>query len=306
MTNAIAGNVWALPLETDIIIWLQSLGGKGSFLYYLMNFFSMFGKEIVVFFVVLALFGPDKQGGRRIALTMFLAFIGNCLIKNIFCRERPFNSDRRIQNLRDESGYSFPSGHSMLAASVYPQAALQLKNKRAKTVWTSVAAAVALLVALSRMYVGAHYLTDVVCGLALGFAAMLTAELLCRLKRNYLVWAGLLVVGLAGFFYCDSSDFFTGYGALLGFVAGMIFDDKVVRFAPTKVWWRILLRTLGGLGIFLGLNTLLKLPFSSLIETNAVFERYFRVARYAVCVFLVVGVYPMCFALLQKRPSVDE
>lgn len=65
-----------------------------------------------------------------------------------------------------------------------------------------------LLVALSRNYLGAHYLTDVVAGLALGVAVVFLVDWLTRVVKNkYFIYGGILIVGLAGFFYCTTSDF---------------------------------------------------------------------------------------------------
>ena len=38
-------NVWFWEFEKQFILWLQSLGGEGSIIYYLMNFFTLFGEE---------------------------------------------------------------------------------------------------------------------------------------------------------------------------------------------------------------------------------------------------------------------
>ena len=72
------------------------------------------------------------------------------------------------------SGYAFPSGHATDAAAVYGMlaallAATTLRWSRKVTVW-AVAAGLVLLVGLSRIYLGGHWLTDVLGGFTLGAA----------------------------------------------------------------------------------------------------------------------------------------
>lgn len=67
---------------------------------------------------------------------------------------------------------SFPSGHAA-AATVFA-----LVARRSSVLPVGVVAPLALLVAVSRVYLGTHYLTDTVAGVALGAAAFLLARIL--------------------------------------------------------------------------------------------------------------------------------
>ncbi len=302
--SASIGHTWALPFENQFILWFQSIAGKGSFLYYIMNFISMLGEEMILVATVgLVYWGFDKIRGERIGFTMISATLFNPLIKNIVCRTRPFDSDVGIQNFRDVSGYSFPSGHSSGSASTYVGTAVAYKDKKYK--WLiAIAVVVPFLVALSRTYLGAHYPSDVVCGLALGVGLVFLIDLLYKVIPNkYWMYICLLGIGIAGFFYCTTSDFFTAYGLLAGFVCGILFEEKVTKFENTKVWWRIILRVAVGGGLFLGLNEGIKLIVGAIYPSygdNVWFERFFRVLRYAVVTFTVIGVYPLLFAQTEK------
>ena len=301
---AAIGNTWYLPFENDFILWFQSLAGKGSFLYYLMNIISMFGEELILVGIVgLIYWGFDKRRGERIGFMMIGAVVFNPLIKGIVRRTRPFDSGVGIQNFRDVDGYSFPSGHSSGSASTLVGTAVTYKDKKYK--WLiACAVVIPVLVALSRTYLGAHYPTDVLCGLALGVAIVFLVDLLYRVVPNkYWLYGGLLLIGFAGFFYCTESDFFTGYGILLGFVCGILFEEKVTKFSNTNVWWRIILRVVIGGGLFYGLNTVIKLIVGAIYpsyEETVWFEHIFRTVRYAAVVFAVIGVYPLLFAQTEK------
>ena len=304
LLSAAIGNTWALPFETDFILWFQSLAGEKSFLYYLMNFISMFGEEMILVGIVgLVYWGFDKRRGEKIGFMMIGATLFNPMIKNIVCRTRPFDSDAGIQNLRDVDGYSFPSGHSSGSASTFVGATVTYKDKKFK--WLiALSVVIPVLVALSRTYLGAHYPTDVVAGLALGVGIVFLVDFLYKIVPNkYFMYGGLGVIGLAGFFYCTTSDFYTGYGILVGFVCGLLFEEKVTKFENTKVWWRIILRVIGGGALFLGLNELLKIIVGAIYPAygdNMWFERIFRTLRYSVVVFIAIGVYPLLFAQTEK------
>ena len=304
LLSAAIGNTWALPFETNFILWFQSLGGEKSFLYYVMNFISMFGEEMILVGIVgLIYWGFDKHRGEKIGFAMITATLLNPLIKNIVCRTRPFDSDTGIQNLRDVDGYSFPSGHSSGAASTLVGTAVNYKDKKFK--WLiALSVLIPLLVALSRTYLGAHYPTDVVAGLILGVAVVFLVDLLYKIVPNkYILYGGLLLLGISGFFYCTTSDFYTGYGILIGFVCGLLFEERVTKFENTTVWWRIILRVIGGGALFLGLNEGLKLVVGAIYPAygdNVWFERIFRTLRYSLVVFVAIGVYPLLFAQTEK------
>ncbi|MCM1042937.1 MAG: phosphatase PAP2 family protein [Corallococcus sp.] len=309
LLGADIGATWYLEFEANFIIWLQNLGGKGSFLYYLMNFITMFGEEIILVGVMGTLYwGIDKRGGERVGAIMLSATVANPLIKNIVCRTRPFDAlPDEIQNLRDVDGYSFPSGHSSGSSSLFVGAATVYRKKKFKWL-TAIAIVIPLLVALSRNYLGAHWLTDVIAGLVLGVGIAFGVNALFEIFNKYIVYAVLLVVGACGMFYCHTSDYFTGYGLMLGFAPAILFEERIVKFENTRSWWRIVLRVAFGGVLYLGLNTLIKLPFNNMIfdvngnikDDMVVFERIFRTIRYAIVSFAAIGVYPLLFKPMEK------
>lgn len=302
--SAAIGTTWELPFEIPYIQWLQSLGGKGSFLYYLMNFISMFGEEMILVGVMgLIYWGIDKSKGEKIGFMMISASLLTPMVKNVVCRTRPFDSHpNTVANLRDVDGYSFPSGHSSGSASLFLGTAVVYRKQHKWLLATGIA--IPLLVALSRNYLGAHYPTDVVAGLALGVGVVFLANWLYKVLPNkYVLYGAFLAIGFAGFFYCTTTDFFTSYGLSVGFVLGLLFEEKVVNFQNTKTWWRIVLRVAVGGGLYLGMNVAIKAVVKAIYPSYAEdfwFESIFRTVRYAVLSFALIGVYPMLFAPAEK------
>ncbi len=298
------GNIWFLPFEVDFIVWLQSIG-KGTFLQtallYLNNFLSILGEEtLLVLIMGLIYWGLDKKKGERIAVSLLAASVVNPLIKNVVKRLRPYQSTDKIELLRDVGGYSFPSGHSSSSAVFYPSIAYNYREKNWKWL-TALSVVIPCLVALSRNYLGAHFLTDVLCGLALGVLVLFAVEfILDRVSNKYYFYIGMIVFFAIGLFYCKTHDYFTSFGMVIGFVAGIAFEERYVKFANTKLWWRAAIRTLVGGGLYLALNALIKLIFGGLFTEDSVGDLAFRVIRYAAITFVLIGVYPLLFGIFDK------
>lgn len=108
-----------------------------------------------------------RQSERTTALLIVVSFFGaallNSVLKMIFARARP----NVFPPLVVEHSYSFPSGHTMSAIAYYGLLAL-LFWRRERWGWAILAALWVPLVALSRVYLGAHYPSDVLASLALG------------------------------------------------------------------------------------------------------------------------------------------
>ncbi len=93
----------------------------------------------------------------------------NQLLKHIIRRPRP-----NILRLVEESGYSFPSGHSMVSMAFYGIIIYlvykNVPNKYLKWLLISLLSLLILSIGFSRIYVGVHYFTDVAGGFLLGLA----------------------------------------------------------------------------------------------------------------------------------------
>jgi membrane protein DedA with SNARE-associated domain/membrane-associated phospholipid phosphatase len=102
----------------------------------------------------------------------------NVLLKNIFLRPRP----NFVNAFYHETGYSFPSGHSMMSVLFYGMAAYLLADQF-KTwkwrVWLGTSAfTLSLLIGLSRLALGVHFLTDVLGGWGAGVTWLMTCVII--------------------------------------------------------------------------------------------------------------------------------
>lgn len=296
------GHIFYFGWEEQYLVWLQNLGGNGflhTILLYLNNFFSMFGEETICVAVMgFVYWGINKDKGRRIGLVVIMANIANGMIKNIFCRLRPYQSLDSIELLRDVDGYSFPSGHSANSAALYPTTAYEFKNKK----WlTPFAIIIPILVAVSRNYLGAHWPTDVLVGLLQGILIFVVVEFLSnKITNKYILYLIMLAICAIGFFYCKTDDYFNSYGMLIGLLFGTLFEEKFVNFENTTNVGLMILRTIGGGILYLLCNTLIKMAIGHIFEEATMGYFLMRTIRYALVVFLLIGVYPLLFQLEKK------
>ena len=96
----------------------------------------------------------------------------NQTIKHIVRRPRP-----NVLRLVEESGYSFPSGHSMISVAFYGLVIYlvykNVNNKYLKWTLITLLSLLILTIGFSRIYVGVHYFTDVVGGFFLALAYLI-------------------------------------------------------------------------------------------------------------------------------------
>ena len=129
-------------------------------------------RSIVLLAVALAIVETIRTRSRWIAPFLLVVVAGNGVItttiKHLADRVRPsFNP------VADTLGPSFPSGHSSWSAAFFAAAALVLARhapRRTRVVLAGVAAGFAVAIAASRVLLDVHWLSDVVAGLALGWA----------------------------------------------------------------------------------------------------------------------------------------
>jgi membrane-associated phospholipid phosphatase len=114
-----------------------------------------------------------RRGSRRLAVPFLIAVVAGdklltTAVKELVDRARP-----TLNPIAETLGPSFPSGHSSTAAAFFAAAALVLgagRGAAARAALAGGAVGLAVAVACSRVLLGVHWLSDVVAGLALGWA----------------------------------------------------------------------------------------------------------------------------------------
>lgn len=135
----------------------------------IMKFITFFASPLwcIVLAIIIIIF--NKKLGKYFSINLALVFLLNFVLKLVFARERPIDI-----NIITESGYSFPSGHSMVSAGMYGFLAYNLWKSKIKNGCKVIGfiglVILTFLIGLSRIYLGVHYTSDVIGGFVLGIA----------------------------------------------------------------------------------------------------------------------------------------
>lgn len=124
---------------------------------------------LVVMLLVIEVFAPGRRPGLCAAVNLVLATLLNLLLKTLIQRPRPEG-----YRLVAESGFSFPSGHSMVAMAFYGLLIWMVwryeKDSLVRRLGVIGFGLVIVLVGLSRIYLGVHYASDVLAGFCAAIA----------------------------------------------------------------------------------------------------------------------------------------
>jgi undecaprenyl-diphosphatase len=151
----------------------------------LMQFVTLIGQPLIVipFAIMLAVYAYDA-GKERIAIAFALtlcAGAGNSVLKMVFQRERP--DTLYVQNMIIKS-YSFPSGHAFIGAVFYGLIGYVL-FRYAPQPWNGIGAIamflLAILIGVSRIFLGAHFPSDVLAGWLLGLLSLVIIIAVCKI-----------------------------------------------------------------------------------------------------------------------------
>jgi len=170
-------SIWTWGIE--VTHFLQNLG---SWLEVPMKFFTFFGNEEFYMLVMPALYWcVDAVLGLRIGLMLVISGNLNGTAKLLFKSPRPYWVDSQVYAYSSEHSFGMPSGHAMNATSVWGLLAASLKKKSI----TIAAVLLIFLIGISRIYLGVHFLSDVLAGWLLGALLLL---LYTRLEKPVAAW----------------------------------------------------------------------------------------------------------------------
>ena len=111
-------------------------------------------------------------GGVAIAVTV---------LKLLFARERPSDTGAIV----DESTFSFPSGHAMGSMGLAAAIVLLLWPTKWRIPVLIVGVLYVVLIGFSRLYLGAHYPTDIIAGWLLGAGWVATVYTIFKSNRRF-------------------------------------------------------------------------------------------------------------------------
>ncbi len=304
-------------MDLEIVKGVQSLSNK--FFDVVFSSLTHFGDEIFFVCMFLILYWVvNKVYAFKFAFFYVISYAVNVVFKSIIKRPRPWQASGEVINKLQASGYSFPSGHSQSISAistfvVYDVYKNKNNSKSVKTWSLVVAILMCAIVGVSRLYLGQHYLTDVLVGLSIGFVVIfmlqyvsskLSDNFKSKINCEYILpiasIAVLTVVALISLFNLELSaktlwKIYRYGGMLVGYTFGYIFSNLTIKEELLSIWQKFV-KVAVGLVVLFGLY----IPLS-LISANLIYKFFVIV----VLSFVATYVYPLLFNLGLKKIKKD-
>ena len=162
-----------LQLDGNILLWIQQYIRHDFMDWFWTSITTLgnFGWFWITLSIILLFFKPTRKAGFVSLLSLGFCFlIANGILKPLVARPRPYTQIAALEILiPPEKDLSFPSGHTTAS---FASACILFRMLPKK--YGVCAVVLAVLIALSRLYVGIHYPTDVIGGVVIGvFGSML-------------------------------------------------------------------------------------------------------------------------------------
>ena len=271
-----------LPGLGDLFFLITQLGGT---LFY-----------VVVLLIVY--WAYNKRGAILVSYILIVSIISEYYLKVMIAKERPPASNWHPS--ADPPNYSTPSGHSQNSATLYGWV-----TAKVKTWWMALISIILVgLIGISRVYIGVHYLGDVLLGWGIGIVIVLLFVFLEKPARDYLsryktehlllllLIIGFLLTLIAAVLPQPPNDNLGAYGGLtMGLAIGLILEMRFVNFTIEPFddqMWRLVLRVVIGLilviGVMFGLAPILPSE-----------EIWLRAVRYSLVAITGIFVWPAIF-----------
>ncbi len=260
-------------LGLDATHWLQTTLPQ---LEPFFQFISTLGlEEFYLAMLPLIYWSVHKEAGRALAYVFLLGNVLNTMFKHALRQPRPFWLDPTLERFTD-FGYGVPSGHSQHTVTIYLFFALWVRRW---WMWL-LALALIILMPISRVYLGSHFIHDVIAGLLLGLLVLAgyylwkrryASEFSKRIMGQRLLAAILLPVGLAALYLLirliigepnmdvewaafipvaeleSLEGMVTAVASLLGAGIGLVLEHSRVRFLVAGPIWQRAARYLVGI-----------------------------------------------------------
>ena len=273
------------------------------------------------FFIVLAAIAYWIYD-KKFAYKFSLAFLGSSIVTGILKvsigRDRPYDyadttTNRWIEPIGGtEHGKSFPSGHATSTGSISYSLFTENKERLKWLKWVLIAYMV--IISFTRLYLGHHYLSDILVGLVVGImVSLLVFKVIDMLGDNEHIW-GLLLIPISAIVvivgstamknmpYDDIKDLFVVAGSLSGFVGGYFLEKKYVGYDVRSKLLHQILKVVLGLGATLLLYFGLSFIFDRIAENNLMLD----LLRYLIISFFVAYVCPLVFKLVFKNEYIQK
>jgi membrane-associated phospholipid phosphatase len=285
--------------------WTEALRGSMPWAAPFFSAITMLGSaNFYVALIAIGYWTLDKRASRRTALLLLASSYTNYWLKVSLRNPRPLPSNWLPGT--EASNYSLPSGHAQSSTTVWGW--LSLKSGKA-WIW-GLSLVLILLIGFSRIYIGVHWLGDVLLGWGVGAVLLLAASRLeewaSSVTSRYgadTLYLGLVVLGIISMVLTESlfpvnlagmeENFGSNGGFMIGLGIGLLLERRYVHFKVLEPGDR----RRGVLRVVLGLALVMLVLFGlSPVLPSEIY--WLRAVRYALSGVTALFVWPYIFTRL--------
>lgn len=306
-----------MNIDIQYLLFLQGLrGATGGILDEFFNAISKLAVELLPFLPYIVFWAVDKKWGYRFIATISCGEVINGIIKLTVCAYRPWIRSDLIEPAGDSkvaaTGYSFPSGHTMCATTMYGTTFVWQKNKRKGV--AILCAVLILLTGFSRNFLGVHTPQDVIVGFLLSVIIVFIMGIVAnKVEGNERAQDLLSIIGIIAIIatlayimlksypmdYIDGvllvdpqkmmNDTFKGCGLLLGLCIGSFIERHYIHYEIPVGSANLPMLTGIGLGIMLAWNQW----FANATITAAFGKHWGNLLSMCLMSFFATVIWPM-------------
>lgn len=266
-------------MDIEYLLFLQNFRNSiNDALTPFMEGISFFAVNYIILLPAFVYWCIDKKKGLFVFFAMKISHLINAVVKLTACVYRPWIRDARVlpagNAIETATGYSFPSGHTMMLVPIYGSLAIFTKKRK---LLCSLFILAAVLTMFSRNYLGVHTPQDVLVGCVLGILAIYITSRVFKYIEAYpekenKVMAVIFILALAGLLYVNLKSYPMDYvngkllvdpnkmtvdawgdiGGLMALIVMYYIEKRFVKFSVTG---------LNPKGVMLGLIGLIPLAF---------------------------------------------
>jgi membrane-associated phospholipid phosphatase len=282
-----------------MILFIQS-----NFPGFVFDFFKIIAevvsKNVLALLFISIYLAYNKEWGRFTLLSLGVAGVCCEFVKLSVARLRPYAVVDNIKciyaNVAGQDplnfkiqGYSFPSGHTMMATNLFMAIPVYIKNMK----YVVIGLIGVLIVALSRVGLGVHFPTDTIAGFIIALVIILIlSHIFDRVENRTYVYLGITALSLMGIIFCPVINYIKYVALVSGISLGFLVEEKYVNFENPKSRRDAIVRFIGAFILFILLFVL--------IPKLAGNGDLISCIKYSLFTFIMLAIYPLTFKKIDK------